>query len=294
MMRSNHGPVVLEVNSSPGLEGIEEATGIDVAGKVIEFLEKPCQGPDQAPDCRNRDQEGLSHEPCRADARADRRSAIRRWRRERAPTSRSTSSGSRAGRGSRFRRSCCTVGATARRSRMSAAVHGDEINGVEIVRRLVGTVRAEELAGTLIMVPVVNQLGFMSGDRYLPDRRDLNRSFPGSTRGLAGRTACAPVHDGDHLPLRLGNRPALGLRRPREPAPDPRRPRRPRYARGRAGVRRAGQPALPDPRWLAARSRDRGGDDDAALRGRRGRPLRRLRDRRAPRPASSACWPGWG
>jgi ribosomal protein S6--L-glutamate ligase len=39
-MRSNHGPVVLEVNSSPGLEGIEGATGVDVAGKIIEFIEK--------------------------------------------------------------------------------------------------------------------------------------------------------------------------------------------------------------------------------------------------------------
>ena len=40
MLRSNHGPVVMEVNSSPGLEGIEQTTGIDVAGKVIEFIEK--------------------------------------------------------------------------------------------------------------------------------------------------------------------------------------------------------------------------------------------------------------
>ena len=73
---------------------------------------------------------------------------------------------------------------------VSAAVHGDEINGVEVVRRLVTDVRPEELAGTLIAVPVVNQLGFMSNLRYLPDRRDLNRSFPGSPRGaLAGRLA---------------------------------------------------------------------------------------------------------
>jgi len=73
---------------------------------------------------------------------------------------------------------------------VSAAVHGDEINGVEVVRRLIGTVRPEELAGTLILVPVVNQLGFMAAMRYLPDRRDLNRSFPGSLRGsLAGRLA---------------------------------------------------------------------------------------------------------
>jgi ribosomal protein S6--L-glutamate ligase len=40
ILRSNHGPVVMEVNSSPGLEGIEKATGVDVAGKIIEFLEK--------------------------------------------------------------------------------------------------------------------------------------------------------------------------------------------------------------------------------------------------------------
>ncbi|MDH3580132.1 MAG: 30S ribosomal protein S6--L-glutamate ligase, partial [Hyphomicrobiales bacterium] len=40
MLRSNHGPVVMEVNSSPGLQGIEEASGVDVAGKIIEFLEK--------------------------------------------------------------------------------------------------------------------------------------------------------------------------------------------------------------------------------------------------------------
>lgn len=38
--RSHHGPVMMEVNSSPGLEGIEKATGVDVAGKIIEFLEK--------------------------------------------------------------------------------------------------------------------------------------------------------------------------------------------------------------------------------------------------------------
>jgi ribosomal protein S6--L-glutamate ligase len=49
MMRSNHGPVVLEVNSSPGLEGIEEATGVDVAGKVIEFLEKRVNQPRRKP-----------------------------------------------------------------------------------------------------------------------------------------------------------------------------------------------------------------------------------------------------
>lgn len=73
---------------------------------------------------------------------------------------------------------------------VSAAIHGDEINGVEVVRRLVSEVRPEELAGTVIAVPVANQLGFMAQQRYLPDRRDLNRSFPGSPRGsLAARLA---------------------------------------------------------------------------------------------------------
>jgi uncharacterized protein len=73
---------------------------------------------------------------------------------------------------------------------VSAAVHGDEINGVEVIRRLLADVRPSELSGTLILVPVVNQLGFMSAQRYLPDRRDLNRSFPGSPQGsLAGRLA---------------------------------------------------------------------------------------------------------
>ena len=40
MVRANHGPVVMEVNSSPGLEGVEKATGLDIAGKVIEYIEK--------------------------------------------------------------------------------------------------------------------------------------------------------------------------------------------------------------------------------------------------------------
>jgi predicted deacylase len=71
-----------------------------------------------------------------------------------------------------------------------AALHGDEINGVEIIRRLLQLSALKRLRGTLIAVPVVNVLGFLSQSRYLPDRRDLNRSFPGSTRGsLASRMA---------------------------------------------------------------------------------------------------------
>ena len=73
---------------------------------------------------------------------------------------------------------------------VSGAVHGDELNGVEIVRQLVRKVQPRSLAGTLIAVPIVNVFGFVNESRYLPDRRDLNRSFPGSPRGsLAARLA---------------------------------------------------------------------------------------------------------
>jgi uncharacterized protein len=73
---------------------------------------------------------------------------------------------------------------------LSAAIHGDEINGVEAIRKLLMDLRPPDMAGTLIVVPVVNELGFMAGERYLPDGRDLNRSFPGSPRGsLAARLA---------------------------------------------------------------------------------------------------------
>ena len=73
---------------------------------------------------------------------------------------------------------------------VNAATHGDEVLGVEIIRRVTADLPARDLRGTLVAVPVVNVLGFMAGDRYLPDRRDLNRSFPGSARGsLASRIA---------------------------------------------------------------------------------------------------------
>jgi hypothetical protein len=73
---------------------------------------------------------------------------------------------------------------------VSAAVHGDEINGVEIIRRLVKSKSLRGLRGTLIAIPVVNVYGFLNQSRYLPDRRDLNRCFPGSEEGsLAARLA---------------------------------------------------------------------------------------------------------
>ena len=73
---------------------------------------------------------------------------------------------------------------------LSGAVHGDEINGVEIIRRVLRTKSLARLHGTLLAIPVVNIFGFINQSRYLPDRRDLNRSFPGSESGsLAARIA---------------------------------------------------------------------------------------------------------
>lgn len=73
---------------------------------------------------------------------------------------------------------------------VSAAIHGDELNGVEIIRRLLKRRTLQSLRGTLVAVPVVNVHGFLDLSRYLPDRRDLNRSFPGSSKGsIAARMA---------------------------------------------------------------------------------------------------------
>jgi hypothetical protein len=73
---------------------------------------------------------------------------------------------------------------------VSGAVHGDELVGVAIVKRIVQSKRLKKLRGTLIALPIVNVYGFNTLSRYLPDRRDLNRSFPGSKKGsLASRIA---------------------------------------------------------------------------------------------------------
>ena len=75
---------------------------------------------------------------------------------------------------------------------VSAVIHGDEINGVEIIRRLLKLKSLNSLRGTLVAIPVVNIYGFMTHSRYAPDGRDLNRCFPGSSNGaLASRMAHA-------------------------------------------------------------------------------------------------------
>lgn len=67
-----------------------------------------------------------------------------------------------------------------------AAIHGDELNGIEVCRRLLSEIDPKQLTGTVMVVPIVNVFGFIQQSRYLPDRRDLNRCFPGSERGALG------------------------------------------------------------------------------------------------------------
>lgn len=68
---------------------------------------------------------------------------------------------------------------------LTAAVHGDELNGIEMVRRVLHEIPPGKLSGSVIGVPIVNVQGFRRGSRYLPDRRDLNRYFPGNPNGSA-------------------------------------------------------------------------------------------------------------
>lgn len=73
---------------------------------------------------------------------------------------------------------------------VSSTIHGDELNGIEIIRRVLRLLDARRIRGAVVAVPIVNVFGFLNETRYLPDRRDLNRSFPGSARGsLANRLA---------------------------------------------------------------------------------------------------------
>jgi hypothetical protein len=73
---------------------------------------------------------------------------------------------------------------------LTAAIHGDELNGVEIIKRVLKRSILKGLRGRILAVPIVNVFGFIDQSRYLPDRRDLNRSFPGRGSGsLAARLA---------------------------------------------------------------------------------------------------------
>jgi len=79
---------------------------------------------------------------------------------------------------------------------ITAAIHGDEINGTEIVRLLLNHASLKKIHGTLIAIPITNIYGLIGLSRYLPDRRDLNRSFPGSKAGsLASRLAYLLINE---------------------------------------------------------------------------------------------------
>ncbi len=69
---------------------------------------------------------------------------------------------------------------------ISSTMHGDEINGIEAIHRVLKSPKIKYLHGTLVAIPIINMAGAMIRSRYLPDRRDLNRCFPGSTKGSAG------------------------------------------------------------------------------------------------------------
>ncbi len=79
---------------------------------------------------------------------------------------------------------------------ITAAIHGDELNGIEMVRQIMYSLNPSSLKGTVVGVPIVNMLAFGRNSRYLPDRRDLNRHFPGSPSGsLAARFAYSFFND---------------------------------------------------------------------------------------------------
>jgi predicted deacylase len=78
---------------------------------------------------------------------------------------------------------------------VTAGIHGDELNGVEIARRIFVETDPLELSGTLVVLPVLNRHGFLAGSRYMHDRRDLNRAFPGSSKGSAASIIASSVFE---------------------------------------------------------------------------------------------------
>jgi len=76
---------------------------------------------------------------------------------------------------------------------MTGAIHGDEINGIEMIRRIIQDLDPARVKGAVIGVPIVNLQGFRRGSRYLPDRRDLNRYFPGNPTGSSASRIAASL-----------------------------------------------------------------------------------------------------
>src|SRR5690606_9971122 len=79
---------------------------------------------------------------------------------------------------------------------LMGAMHGDEINGTEVVRRLIESQSHRPTRGTTICIPIINIYGFISSSRFVPDGKDVNRSFPGNRKGsLASRVAYYLSHE---------------------------------------------------------------------------------------------------
>jgi predicted deacylase len=79
---------------------------------------------------------------------------------------------------------------------LTAAIHGDELNGIEMVRRVIHDIDPDGMHGAIIGIPIVNLQGFRRGSRYLPDRRDLNRYFPGNPQGSSAARIAHSLFDG--------------------------------------------------------------------------------------------------
>lgn len=87
---------------------------------------------------------------------------------------------------------------------VTAAIHGDELNGIAICQHLLAALDPATLRGAVIVVPIANVLGAQIRSRYLPDRRDLNRSFPGSTKGSTAARIARIIHDDVLLASEVG------------------------------------------------------------------------------------------
>ncbi len=199
ILTPTEGPVAMEVNSSPGLEGIEAASEVDVAGQIISYLEQQV--------LRHQSKTRILHK-CpllmTVQPKASPSRDLKPRQRQRHPDCEPFIFGnSIIAPGERmvvdipfgklYTHTELNIGAHVLHGKkpgpvllITAALHGDEINGVEICRRLLKLVKVGSLRGTLVVVPIVNTYGFVQQSRYLPDRRDLNRSFPGSEKGSLG------------------------------------------------------------------------------------------------------------
>ena len=78
---------------------------------------------------------------------------------------------------------------------VTAGIHGDELNGIEIARRIFVETDPQQLSGMLVVLPVLNRWGFLAGSRYMSDRRDLNRAFPGDADGSSAGIIAHSVFD---------------------------------------------------------------------------------------------------